>query len=322
MIKVLFTGGGGAGNEALYRLLKGKYILHFGDADISAIDPGIPYEYKHQLPWASDPDYVKKMHDLCVELGINLLIPGVDEELPLLAKAAESFAPTRLLLPHAAYIESMLDKLEMIKVLEVRGIPVPFSQLLSEDACNFKYPCISKPRKGRGSRDVKVMNSREEAVALRNNAELSGSADKVILQELIEGREYTVQMVADADGRLRTVVPVKVDSKRGITLRAETCVDDKVIEVCTAIHAAVPAAGCYNIQLIKTESGEVFPFEINPRVSTTLCLVVAAGVDPIAVYLGHTPKEIPLRFAERVRLRRHWKNFISTEHKKNDSEEQ
>ena len=190
MIKVLFTGGGGAGNEALYRLLQGKYILHFGDADFSAIDPGIPDECRHQLPWATDPDYVKKMLGLCGALGIDLLIPGVDEELPLLAKAAESFAPTRLLLPNAAYIESMSDKLEMIRVLEDRGISVPFSQLLSEDACNFKYPCISKPRKGRGSRDVKVMNSKEDAASLRNSAELSESAGRVILQELIEGYEY------------------------------------------------------------------------------------------------------------------------------------
>ena len=126
----------------------------------------------------------------------------------------------------------------------------------------------------------------------------------------------------NTDGRLRAVVPVKVDSKRGITIRAETCADAKVIEVCIAIHAAVPAAGCYNIQLIKTETGEVLPFEINPRVSTTLCLVVAAGVDPIAIYLGQSPKEMLLPFAEGVRLRRHWKNFISAEYEKNDSKEQ
>jgi carbamoyl-phosphate synthase large subunit len=311
MIKVLFTGGGGAGNEALYRLLRGKYILHFGDADISAIDPGIPEECRHQLPWATDPDFAKKMLGLCGALGIDLLIPGVDEELPLFARAAESFAPTRLLLPDAAYIEIMLHKLEMIRVLKARSIPVPFSQLLSEDACNFKYPCISKPIKGRGSRDVKVMNSKEDVVSLRNSAEVSESEGKFILQELIEGQEYTVQMVTDAVGRLRAVVPVKVDSKRGITIRAETCADAKVIEACMAIHAAVPAAGCYNIQLIKTETGEVLPFEINPRVSTTLCLVVAAGIDPIAIYLGQTPKEMLLPFAEGVRLRRHWNNFIS-----------
>lgn len=322
MIKVLFTGGGGAGNEALYRLLQGKHILHFGDADFSALDPSIPDEYRHQLPWANDPDYVKKMLDLCSALGVDLLIPGVDEELTLLAKASESFAPTRLLLPNAAYIENMLDKMEMIRVLEVRGIPVPFSQLLSENVCNFNYPCILKPRKGRGSRDVKVINSKEVAISLQNSAELSGSADEIILQELIEGCEYTVQMVADADGQLRAVVPVKVDSKRGITLRAETCADDEVIEACTAIHVAVPSAGCYNIQLIKTKAGKVFPFEINPRVSTTLCLVVAAGVDPIAVYLGQTSKEMPLSFAKGVRLRRHWKNFISTKYEQNDIEEQ
>jgi carbamoyl-phosphate synthase large subunit len=313
MIRVLFTGGGGAGNEALFRLLQGKYILYFGDADISAIDPAIPDEFRCQLPWASDPDYVKKMLCLCVEMSIDLLIPGVDEELPLLAVAAESFAPTRLLLPQATYVADMLDKMKMIKVLQDKDIPVPFTQLLSEHKSNFQYPCISKPRQGRGSRDVKVINSKEDAVALRNSAEVSGSANKIILQELMEGCEYTVQIVADAEGRLSAIVPVKVDCKRGITIRAETCADEKVIKACALIHAMVPAAGCYNIQLIRTDAGGVFPFEINPRVSTTLCLVVAAGVDPIAVYLGRTSTQKLLPFTKGVRLLRHWKNFISTE---------
>lgn len=312
MIKVLFTGGGGAGNEALYYLLKEKYILNFGDADISAIDPCIPDEFTHRLPWANDPDYVKKILNICDVLGIDLLIPGVDEELPLLAAASKSFETIKLLLPDYLYIQSMSDKFEMIRLLESRGIQVPVTQLLSKCALNFEYPCILKPRKGRGSRDVRLMNSIEDVVCYRNSAELSNSADKFILQEFIEGDEYTVQMIADADGRLRAVVPVKVDSKRGITIRAKTCADKKVIDVCKAIHAAVPAKGCYNIQLIKKKTGDVFPFEINPRVSTTLCLVVAAGVDPIAIYLDKTSNEMSLSFTEGVALRRHWKNFIVT----------
>jgi carbamoyl-phosphate synthase large subunit len=306
MIRVLLTGGGGAGNEALYRLLGKHYVLHFGDADLSAIDPEIPVDRRHKLPWASEPDFVTKMGELCRRLEIDLLIPGVDEELLALAQNADKLAPARLLLPDAAYVETMLDKMQMIQALSARNIPVPLTQTLADDSYRIGFPCISKPRSGRGSRDVKVLSTLAEAMALKST--LGPLAHQVLVQEKIEGVEYTVQMIANADGYLSSVVPVKIEVKRGITLRAETEAESKVIFACVAIHQAVPTKGTYNIQLMLTPKGEVLPFEINPRISTTLCLALAADIDPIAIYLGDSQRKEILPFIAGIQLRRHWKN--------------
>ena len=284
MTKVLFTGGGGAGNEALYRLLGQHYTLHFGDADVMTIDPSIPKDRRHQLPWASDPDFIGKMSKLCRHLDIDLLVPGVDEELLALAQNADALAPTRLLLPHADYVETMLDKLQMIRSLSAKNILVPFSQTLADNLQGIRFPCISKPRNGRGSRDVRVLSSIADAISLRSS--LSVLAEKMLVQEKIEGIEYTVQMVADDHGHLCAVVPVRVGIKRGITISAETEAESHVMAACRAIHQAIPTGGCYNIQLMLTAEGRVLPFEINPRISTTLCLVVAASIDPISIFLG------------------------------------
>lgn len=308
MIRVLFTGGGGAGNEALWRLLGHRYILHFGDADLVAIDRSIPEDRRHQLPWASDPNFVDKIADLCRRLGIDLLVPGVDEELLVLARNADVLAPTRLLLPHAGYVETMLDKLYMVRSLSEKKIPVPLSQTLADNLDGVRYPCISKPRSGRGSRDVRILSSRTEAMAMAFAAE--GEAEKTLLQEKIEGAEYTVQMVANANGHLYAVVPVKISIKRGITLRAETEAEPKVIAACQQIHRAIPTGGCYNIQLILTPDGHIFPFEINPRISTTLCLVVAAGIDPIAIFFENVQNDGIFPFAVGIQLRRHWINYF------------
>ena len=311
MIKILFTGGGGAGNEALWRLLGNRYILHFGDADSTAIDPSIPEDRRHQLPWASDPDFVDKMADLCRRLGIDLLVPSVDEELLALARNANVLAPTRLMLPHADYVEMMLDKLHMNRALSERKIPVPFSRTLVDDLKDIHFPCISKPRSGRGSRDVRVLKSIADAMSLKST--LGDAAEKTLVQDKIEGVEYTVQMVADDAGRLRAIVPVRVGIKRGITIRAETEAEPKVIAACSAIHQAVPTGGCYNIQLMLTAEGEVFPFEINPRISTTFCLVVAAGIDPIAIFLEQDRNDCILPFVAGIKLRRHWTNLFLKE---------
>lgn len=309
MIKVLFTGGGGAGNEALWRLLGQHYTLYFGDTDPLAVDPSIPEDRRHQLSWASDPDFVGKTANLCRRLGIDLLVPGVDEELLALARNANVLVPTRLLLPHADYVETMLDKLHMIRSLSEKKIPVPLSRTLADDLKGLRFPCISKPRSGRGSRDVKVLNSIADAMSL--NSTLGDAAEKTLLQDKIEGVEYTVQMVADAMGRLCAVVPVRIGIKRGVTIRAETEAEPRVIAACRAIHQAIPAGGCYNIQLMLTAEGKVLPFEINPRISTTLCLIVAAGVDPISVFLECVRNDGILPFVAGIQLRRHWTNHFS-----------
>ncbi|MGQ0666822.1 MAG: ATP-grasp domain-containing protein [Nitrospiraceae bacterium] len=308
-MRILFTGGGGAGSEAIWRLLKHRYVLHFGDADPLAVDPAIPEDRRHQLPWASDPDFLGKMADLCHRLSIDLLVPGVDEELLVLARGRDVLAPTRLLLPHAGYVGTMLDKLSMVRALSEKQVRVPFSRTLADGLDGLRFPCIAKPRHGRGSREVRVLHSSAEAVALGLTE--GSAAENTLLQEKIEGTEYTVQMAADAEGRLRAVVPARVSVKRGITLRAETEAEPRVIDTCREIHQAAPASGCYNVQLMLTSEGNVLPFEINPRVSTTLCLTVAAGIDPIAVFLGHVRCDDLQPFAVGVQLRRHWTNYFS-----------
>ena len=310
MIKILFTGGGGAGNEALWRLLSDRYTLHFGDADPEAIDPNIPEDRRHQLPWASDPNFILKMTELCRKLNIDLLVPSIDEELLVLSRNAEGLAPTLLFLPNTDYIETMLDKLSMIRSLSENKIPVPISRTLTDDLNDIHFPCISKPRSGRGSRGVRVLSSIADAMSLKLT--LGDMAEKILVQDKIEGMEYTVQMLADDTGQLRAIVPVRIDIKRAITIRAETEAEPHVIAACQSLHQAIPTSGCYNIQLILTKEGKVFPFEINPRISTTFCLVVAAGIDPFAIFFNQYQGNDIIPFDAGIKLRRHWTNFFKT----------
>jgi carbamoyl-phosphate synthase large subunit len=203
-----------------------------------------------------------------------------------------------------------LDKLASQASLKARGLPVPETGTLS-DRRGVVFPCIVKPRRGRGSRDVAVVRSEEE---LRAHVVMSRRPpEDFIVQERLEGQEFTVTMVADRSGRLRALVPVKIDVKRGITLRAETDHDASVTAACAAIHASSPVAGCFNIQLTKTAAGEVKPFELNPRISTTACLALAAGVDFVSLYLGGGQPPASgssglAPFRDHLRLKRSWHN--------------
>lgn len=323
MKKLLFTGGGGAGNEALLRLMGDRYELHFADADRRAIDSAIPEGQRHEIPFANDPMFG---HKLCEffhstngreagaqrqqrseaerqSLEIDLLVPGVDEELPLVAALAEE-GRLNALLPPKEFVETHLDKLASMQALGEFAPKTAFT----DDAAKVGFPCIVKPRSGRGSRGVAVIKSPAQLDAYLAFHE--SAPESVIVQEQGLGDEFTVMMAADSAGTLRAVVPVKVGIKRGITLRAETCRDAAVEEACRTIHESNPVSGCYNIQLIRQNDGRILVFEINPRVSTTLCLGVAAGVNPVDIFLHPPEGDGLLPFTENLQLQRFWSNRI------------
>ena len=276
--------------------------------DREAKPHALPSPHWHHLPSANDPAFLEAVRHLCHRLEADLLIPGVDEELVALSVGREAIG-CQVLLPPADFVRTHLDKLTSFERLHALGLPAPATTTLA-DRQRPSFPCIVKPRRGRGSRDVAIPRSEEELRA--HLLHCRRPAEDFIAQKLLHGQEYTVMMVADSTCRLRAVVPVKVHLKRGITLRAETDRDEQVQAACAAIHAADPVSGCFNIQVVKAETGEVRPFEINPRISTTACLAAGAGVDFSALSLDRPPVDAsPLGlapFQDRYGLKRSWHN--------------
>lgn len=309
--KALFTGGGGSGAEAIYRYLSPKYDLYFGDRDTEKINPVIPSHRAIKLPCASDPSYTSQLQSICNELTIDFLVPAVDEELLTLAASFDQFK-TRLILPSLSFVEKMLDKFKMIEVCIAEDILAPKTLLFDSDFSSLAFPCICKPRFGRGSRNITYLYSRNEALKFREFLSFSNNPSLFIIQELAKGVEYTVQMIADAAACLQAVLPVEVAVKNGITIDARINKNQAVVKACQAIHEKIPTPGIYNIQLILTREGIVFPFEINPRISTTFCLALAAGLDPLDVFdvKLFSPKTI-LDYTDNVRIQRFWYNRIS-----------
>ena len=141
-----------------------------------------------------------------------------------------------------------------------------------------------------------------------------------ILQEYIPGQEFTVNISANKEGKLKAIVPVLVNIKKGITISADLSKDKEVLEGCEKIHNSYNIGGCYNIQLIKDKQGLIKPFEINPRISTTTCLSIAAGVDFIKNFIDKDSKKVfssrSTIFDSNISLRRFWYNKISNKNTK------
>jgi carbamoyl-phosphate synthase large subunit len=306
-ITCLFTGGGGAGNESINRILGKKYNLHFTDANIDNFHPSIPPTNRHLIPKANDANFTTRLRELTEELNVDILIPGVDEELALCRYGFED-SKLHLMLPDAEFINVMTDKYQSMNALSKVAIKTPKTLILSDFILNkpFNYPIIVKPINGRGSRDVCKINNIEQLRAMMILNDLNCS--NFVAQELLVGTEYTVSVVADMNGNLMSIVPIKVLEKKGITISAQVIENKSIYECCEKIHEYFKPSGTYNVQLIVDKYGDAQPFEINPRVSTTFCLVLECGIDAIAAFLGYNDFG---SIKAGLKLHRHWHNSFS-----------
>ena len=192
--RVLFTGGGGAGSEALNNLLSKNYEVFFADADPTTFNPTIDSNKCHIIPMANDPNFVENIVFLSRKLKLDLFVPTVDEEL-LPLRNAEDAMNCRILLPPKDFISLHLDKLKSAQCISNAGLPAPRTSILS--AMKENFPFILKPRTGRGSRNVSIVYSEQELDAQLLLSRME--ATKFVVQELCHGQEYTVMMVANVE---------------------------------------------------------------------------------------------------------------------------
>ena len=273
---VFLTGAGGAAVPGLIRILKSKgYRVLAGDMDPHAVglytaDQGF------QLPQGDSQEFSEKLKELCQREKVDVLIPLVDEE--LLASAALGNKSLSVLLPDTKFIELCLDKYKLMHAFEKSGIPFPKTKLASEDVNELKFPIVAKPRVGRGSRGVEVFQSLEQ---FNSYCRILPSPADILIQEYIDGPEFTVSVCVWRDGKVQAVIPKEIIKKQGVTQLAVTRKSNVIEEVCIKIQEQLRADGPFNVQLRLDKQGVPFVFEINPRFSTSVSLTIASGFDEL-----------------------------------------
>lgn len=272
---VLLTGAGGTALPFLIKLLQSKgYRVLAADMDSQAV--GLYLADKgFVIPAGDSDDFLPVIRNICHQESVNVFIPLVDEELERSIDLEQE--GTSVILPQKNFIKTCLDKYMLSKAFESFDIPQPKTYLLSEFENQIKFPFIIKPRVGRGSRGVSVINSTNQFEEYKKHT--SNCAEQLIIQEYIDGSEYTVSVVVWRDGFVQAVVPKEIISKKGVTKMAVTRGNKKIDEVCRVIQKNMHADGPFNVQLKLDSIGNPKVFEINPRFSTSITLTIASGVD-------------------------------------------
>jgi carbamoyl-phosphate synthase large subunit len=312
--RVLVTGVGGPSGISILRALEDAPLTLLG-GDIDPYAAGLyllDATRRSILPRGDDPRFSDDVLARCEREAIDVLVPTVDSELLPLARRRDDFAAAgvTLVLASAATLEVCLDKWALAERCHgrVRG-PATVVVDAAFDPQTIPLPAIVKPRSGSGSRGIRLLEKRAELEVLERDGTL-------LIQEHLPGPEYSLDVLARADGHVAAVVPrerLKVDS--GIAVTGRTLKDDALDAFARAVAEAIELTTVANVQVKIDASGEPALLEVNARFPGTMPLTVAAGVDmprlAVMEALGEAIPDGPLPFEEIAMVRYFQERFFA-----------
>ncbi|MEO0594356.1 MAG: ATP-grasp domain-containing protein [Myxococcota bacterium] len=313
MTRVLLTGvGGPAAISVMKALPDNAFSLFASDMDPHAaglylVEP----ERRFIIPRGDAPELCDALFAICKREAIDIVIPTVDSELEPVARERSRFEQigTRVLLPALDALEICLDKLRLYEEAK-NVVPVPTTIPVSRDSRPDRYPVIVKPRRGSGSRGIFLVSDEKDYLGHTDTPGL-------IAQSYLPGQEYSIDVIADSDGRSRYAVPrerMKTDS--GVSVTSQTVHDEELIKHARAIVDHLKLAHVCNVQFRRDPLGHPKLLEINPRFPGTMPLTVASGINMPLLSVQHllgAPIPDDLRFEEIAVVRYLQEVVISTE---------
>lgn len=236
----------------------------------------------YEIPAAADKGYLLAIKKIIKEEGVSFFLPISEPEIQLVDEKREELTSgeVKLLLNNSTIISNFLDKLKTAQYLREIGLVAPKTVLLSEYDGSFKFPVIVKPRTGYGSKRLWKAEDEDDLKYLRRKDD-----GLLIVQEYIgtDSDEYTTGVFSDGK-RVSSITFRRKLGFGGLSAEAilvdERDVEDLSVQVARAVHLV----GSINIQSRRT--GNTFiPFEINPRLSSTLLFRKKFGFDDLTWWI-------------------------------------
>ena len=246
---------------------------------VTDIDPSSPAvhvaERAYRVPLSTDAGYIDALSEICIAEHIRLIVPTVDDELEILARARKRFAELGVVMACSPARTAALcnDKYATCQQLRRAGVDAAMTWLPDALPADLPEPLFIKPRVGRGG---------VGAFPIRNRRERDffvGYVTAPIVQEFLQAPEYTIDMLCDWQGRPLSIVPrERTVIRAGVSDRGRTVRSSALETLALRVAAAMIFWGPVNIQCrMRGETPVVF--EINPRFSGGISLTIAAGAD-------------------------------------------
>ncbi len=230
----------------------------------------------HNAPLSSHPHYIPAIKEICIKEEIGLLIPTIDEELPLFGRHKKEFADMGVVIPvvDEEIGEICNDKYKTYHFFKSHGLPMAETYLPDEVRREKPpLPLFIKPRFGRGAVSAYPINSARELDFF-----LDYVKDPVV-QRFLPGKEYTIDVLCDLAGKVISIVPrERIVIRSGVCDRGRTDKNPTLMRLAEEAARALRLIGPANLQC-RMDGGTATFFEVNPRFSGAIQLTINAGAD-------------------------------------------
>lgn len=215
------------------------------------------------VPKYSDNTCFDVIENIIKSEKIDFVFPTVNEGLLEWSKRKKYFSEKynmHIIISNENVIDICTDKWKTYNFFCENNIPTPRTSL------NMEYELL-KPRIGRGS----------TGIYFKKNVEKNFNLANYVSQEIVEGDEYTIDVLCDFESNPIYIVPRKrIDTESGVSVKGVTLFDEQIINYVRDIIYKLKPIGIINIQCFK--NGEDIKFiEINPRIAGGSSLTFASS---------------------------------------------
>jgi len=244
--------------------------------DVNPLSPAVHVaDAAYAVPLSTDSGYLDAVRRICVRERIGLLVPTIDDELPVFAAAEEGFRQDGILVAVSPLdtAEACNDKYETCRRLRARGIAAAETFLPEQLPADPAFPLFIKPRFGRGSIGAHVVH------VARHLSFFLDLVPTPVVQTYLDGPEFTIDVFCGPDGTPLSAVPrERVVVRAGVIDRGRTVADTALMALALDCARVFRFFGPINVQC-RVVAGVPIVFEINPRFSGGIPLTIAAGAD-------------------------------------------
>ncbi|MDD5689511.1 MAG: ATP-grasp domain-containing protein [Caldisericia bacterium] len=281
-INILITSAGRRGalvncfKETISRIkgIGGKVV----SVDASPLAAALYISDNHYIvPSIFSSNYIETLLDICKKEDIKLIIPTIDTELSILSQSKKKFEENGIIvsISDPKIIEICRNKLKTFQFFKENNIPTveTFSYCQVDKIEKLNYPLFIKPCSGSASINTYKINNKKELDFFINYI------NNPVIQEYAEGKEFTMDILADFNGKVLNVVPrERIEIRAGEINKGKTVKEERLIEYGKIIIEKLGGVGPLTIQCFVNGKNVKFT-EINPRFGGGYPLSFAAGAN-------------------------------------------
>ncbi|MEA2277025.1 MAG: carbamoyl-phosphate synthase large subunit [Solirubrobacteraceae bacterium] len=265
-----------------------------------AVDPSplAPARYAADValapPRIDDPEYVAFLQEAVARYEVSAVVPLTDLDIEVLAGA-----DLPAFVPDADVARATYDKYETHELLLRHGLPSP-PTCLPEDEPE-SYPVMVKPRRGSGARSIHPAADAEQKDFFVRYVD-----EPVMVQRLMQGPEFSIDLLCDLDGRCLNAIPrTMIESRGGESIKGRVIADPELVDLGRAVGEALPVRGPCTVQAFRDREIGLGITDVNTRFG---------GAFPAPMYAarpGRTYPELIVRMAMGERIEPHVGDFES-----------